>query len=386
MDIAPILLQAPKKPDIAPEPRAVQRIERTHHTEKETHDDKKLKKAAQEFESIFLAQLLSKMRESSTQTDFLGSQSTPMKIFNGMLDEQYALEMAKTGQIGLAEMIIEQLTGTPSDIPIGAADIAALPLENLSQSAFIELLSANAETANLAQLQRLQAELLLANQQMNSQLSPHNASQPPLSEFPASAQDLLTHSSRTMALSLSQTRNLDAASLAALMSSTPGDPTGDAGAARLLNPDQVMIQIINRINPRLGAGVHEAIINLEPPTLGRLHIRLVLEDGALSARIHVRNAIVGEIVRSNFSQLRSALYDQGVQVDHFHVTAGNAGSQEGTFAWHSHSGDWQESMSHSPRDSVDSNSTASLSGRDGAPGTAKIQPSSSGSYMVNQLV
>ena len=97
MDIAPILLQAPKKPDIAPEPRAVQRIERTHHTEQETHDDKKLKKAAQEFESIFLAQLLSKMRESSTQTDFLGSQSTPMKIFNGMLDEQYALEMAKTG-------------------------------------------------------------------------------------------------------------------------------------------------------------------------------------------------------------------------------------------------------------------------------------------------
>ena len=111
------------------------------------------------------------MRESSTQTDFLGSQSTPMKIFNGMLDEQYALEMAKTGQIGLAEMIIEQLTGTPSDIPIGAADIAALPLENLSQSAFIEILSANAETANLAQLQRLQAELEKNNRSSQAKLS-----------------------------------------------------------------------------------------------------------------------------------------------------------------------------------------------------------------------
>ena len=76
-----------------------------------TPEQNKLRVAAQEFESIFVAQLLSTMRQSSTETDFLGENSTTMKIFNGMLDEKYAMEIAKTGQLGLAEMLIQQFEG-----------------------------------------------------------------------------------------------------------------------------------------------------------------------------------------------------------------------------------------------------------------------------------
>merc|ERR1711934_12100 len=93
-----------------------------------TLEQSKLRTAAQEFESVFVAQLLSTMRQSSTETDFLGENSTTMKIFNGMLDEKYAMEIAKTGQLGLAEMLIQQLSGGQrlSDDSVGSQGLGAL--------------------------------------------------------------------------------------------------------------------------------------------------------------------------------------------------------------------------------------------------------------------
>ena len=73
-------------------------------------DTDKLTEAAKEFEAIFTAQLLSMMRDTANQTDFLGANSTSMKIFNSMLDEQYALRMAESGQLGLADMLVRQLS------------------------------------------------------------------------------------------------------------------------------------------------------------------------------------------------------------------------------------------------------------------------------------
>jgi len=73
-------------------------------------DTDKLTETAKEFEAIFTAQLLSMMRDTTNQTDFLGANSTSMKIFNSMLDEQYALRMAESGQLGLADMLVRQLS------------------------------------------------------------------------------------------------------------------------------------------------------------------------------------------------------------------------------------------------------------------------------------
>ena len=73
-------------------------------------DTEKLAETAKEFEAVFTAQLLSMMRDTANQTDFLGANSTSMKIFNSMLDEQYALRMAESGQLGLADMVIRQLS------------------------------------------------------------------------------------------------------------------------------------------------------------------------------------------------------------------------------------------------------------------------------------
>ena len=72
-------------------------------------DDKaKLREAANEFEAIFIQQMLKTMRKTSLESDFI-KKSEGEKIFRSMLDEQYAILSAKSGRLGLGEMIFQQL-------------------------------------------------------------------------------------------------------------------------------------------------------------------------------------------------------------------------------------------------------------------------------------
>ena len=549
----------------------------------------KLTETAKEFEAIFTAQLLSMMRDTASQTDFLGSNSTSMKIFNSMLDEQYALRMAESGQLGLADMLIRQLSqyidtvegssenadvslgevdgrqavadleevlaavvaglaggglenSLDSDVdleslaslsqvisdgeiePVSVSDTLVVPeteidveatdtvrfegvmptdanLENLSEdatvvsqvdydsglsvavdadrartegvetsseglevvptgsegvevemmsveeevisaglnqysatsensssdvelsqqnienvsvprqqvdtdqtssrqfyvaqtpsidadssengesellrrvrsraslidsvrdflisqpkvedggrSALIELLANvdNGDQRNLAFLQRLRIALMqLDPNQSNGQQQQRSDSQKIQlpSELVASTPGSITNSVQNLSLSWNQIQNLDTNQLAALMNSSEG--LNSSATLQLANADRVMIQIIDKISPQLARGMQEAIIDLEPPRLGRLHIRLLFEDNSLNARIHVRNIMVGEVVRGNLAQLRSVLADQGIQIDNFQVTTGSGDSQNGS---NSHQPNqfngWQENMGY----------------------------------------
>ena len=71
-------------------------------------DDAGLRKASNEFEAIFIQQMLKTMRKSSLESDFV-KKSEGEKLFRSMLDEQYAIISAKSGRLGLGEMIYEQL-------------------------------------------------------------------------------------------------------------------------------------------------------------------------------------------------------------------------------------------------------------------------------------
>ena len=71
-------------------------------------DDAKLREASSEFEAIFIQQMLKTMRKTSLETEFI-KKSEGEKIFRSMLDEQYALLSAKSGRLGLGEMIYQQL-------------------------------------------------------------------------------------------------------------------------------------------------------------------------------------------------------------------------------------------------------------------------------------
>ena len=71
-------------------------------------DDIRLREASNEFEAIFIQQMLKTMRKTSLESDIF-KKSQGEKIFRSMLDEQYAILSAKSGRLGLGEMIYQQL-------------------------------------------------------------------------------------------------------------------------------------------------------------------------------------------------------------------------------------------------------------------------------------
>lgn len=71
-------------------------------------DQKKLKEACQQMESIFLHKMITQMRNSIPKSEFFPT-SKGEEIFQDMLDEEYAKSMAQAGGIGLADMLYQQL-------------------------------------------------------------------------------------------------------------------------------------------------------------------------------------------------------------------------------------------------------------------------------------
>lgn len=69
-------------------------------------DQAGLKKAAQQFEAIFLRQMISSMRSASLGEDMLGS--TAGDQFRDMADARTADSMAEKGSLGIAEMLMRQ--------------------------------------------------------------------------------------------------------------------------------------------------------------------------------------------------------------------------------------------------------------------------------------
>lgn len=83
-----------------------------------------LRGAAQQFEALMLQQMLKSMRASVQESDLWSSSDS--KLFQGMQDEQMALEMAKGKGFGLADALLRQML--PTD-PL----TAAMPAERAVQ-------------------------------------------------------------------------------------------------------------------------------------------------------------------------------------------------------------------------------------------------------------
>lgn len=72
--------------------------------------DPGLRKAAEAFEAVFMRQLIGSMRASSLGDDILGSDASDQ--FRDMADARTAEGMAQTGALGIADMMIAQLSRT----------------------------------------------------------------------------------------------------------------------------------------------------------------------------------------------------------------------------------------------------------------------------------
>lgn len=76
------------------------------------NDPEALKKVAKDFEQIFLSMMLKSMRDANavlSKDNFLNS--SQLEFFQEMRDEQLSLELAHKGGIGLAEVLVKQLSG-----------------------------------------------------------------------------------------------------------------------------------------------------------------------------------------------------------------------------------------------------------------------------------
>ncbi|MCF2859353.1 flagellar assembly peptidoglycan hydrolase FlgJ [Pseudoalteromonas sp. SMS1] len=75
-----------------------------------------LKKAAQHFESIFTQMLLTSMRKANEAFEDTDSpfNSSSVKFYREMHDQQMSLELSNNGSLGLADLIVQQLSPTKS--------------------------------------------------------------------------------------------------------------------------------------------------------------------------------------------------------------------------------------------------------------------------------
>ncbi len=84
------------------------------------NDPEALRAVAGQFEALFLQTMLKSMRDASLAEPLFGD-SDSLEMYEDMMDKQLAVEMASGKGIGLADMIVRQLSGD-ADPAVGAVD------------------------------------------------------------------------------------------------------------------------------------------------------------------------------------------------------------------------------------------------------------------------
>lgn len=97
-------------------------------------------------------------------------------------------------------------------------------------------------------------------------------------------------------------------------------PGGGVGYSELAD------QIIQSGKLKLLGDKQEIEIQLKPEYLGKVAIRLSLENGIMTARFLIENHQVARMVDSNLPQLKQTLEDQGVRFEQVQVEVGDPGS------------------------------------------------------------
>ena len=72
---------------------------------------KNLHKVAVQFEGLFVGMLLHQIREGESDQTLFGPRSNGEKMYEEMLDDQRAQDIASTGTFGIAKMLEAQLRG-----------------------------------------------------------------------------------------------------------------------------------------------------------------------------------------------------------------------------------------------------------------------------------
>ncbi|MBI5461111.1 MAG: flagellar assembly peptidoglycan hydrolase FlgJ [Gammaproteobacteria bacterium] len=96
-------------PNIYTDPQGLAQLRQQVRAEGNERSPETLRKVAGQFEALFVQQMLKTMRESSLNEGLMDSDQS--KLYQGMFDEQIALEMSRGQGLGLSDMLVRQLGG-----------------------------------------------------------------------------------------------------------------------------------------------------------------------------------------------------------------------------------------------------------------------------------
>ena len=80
----------------------------------------RLKKATQEFEAVFVGQLLKEMRKSMTPGNKLLGSSRESKQFQEMFDDSLSRDLSHNGSFGLAKVLYKRMEKWIPPLPVAA--------------------------------------------------------------------------------------------------------------------------------------------------------------------------------------------------------------------------------------------------------------------------
>jgi len=89
-------------------------IQRGLPTKVDDNDPEAIRQVAKQFESLFMHQVFKTMRASVPEGELTKS-GFGGKVFTDMLDQQYADMASSSGQLGIADTIVRQMTGVDQD-------------------------------------------------------------------------------------------------------------------------------------------------------------------------------------------------------------------------------------------------------------------------------
>lgn len=96
-----------------------------------------------------------------------------------------------------------------------------------------------------------------------------------------------------------------------------------------VNREELFSQIVEHAKVVVNNGGSEMEINLKPEHLGKLQLKVTIENDVVTAKFFAESQQVKEIIESNLSQLKRNLQENGMQVDMIMVSVGNQQSNEG---------------------------------------------------------
>lgn len=100
-------------------------------------------------------------------------------------------------------------------------------------------------------------------------------------------------------------------------------PSADVSSANRPSAPPVVGRIVEKVVEVVQAGgpqgKHEVTIQLDPPSLGRVHLHMVVEDAKLHVALFTTTQEARDLVQSNVNQLKAALDQQGLGLEQFSV-------------------------------------------------------------------